>query len=454
MIKTDMNSKLLLPLLILGAAVLCSCGGGSSSSSKNNGGGDDSLTEGTDDTSTNIATAVAFKASTIDEPEYLIAEDLMSGTINAQGVGIEHIGWNYFNQIGNTVFVAGYENFEAQSYTVDANGELITLASFTFDAPIEVFGNVDDEILLASDTPRDGSHSSRTLYEVSASTGLITNKLTYQIHDLDTGVVGEGTVAYPFGLIQRDSHLYIPFQKLDDQGYFTTPDADTAYVAVYDYPLVIDEASGDVLPTKIISDDRTSNIGVSGSSNGLVKADNGDLYSFSNGTRSGGFSPASTKPSGILRVNSGETEFDESYFFNITEATSGGSIFWLEYVGEDKAMARIILSEEACLEDEAAALAADAEDGDLCTWSAFGRDYFNQKLVILDLVNQTVTDVAGVPLHAKRYTPSTKYTDNKAYLSIETADDAYVYEVDVETATATKGALVEGKTIKGFFNFS
>jgi len=41
--------------------------------------------------------------------------------------------------------------------------------------------------------------------------------------------------------------------------------------------------------------------------------------------------------------------------------------------------------------------------------------------------------------------------EGKAYLSIETANEAAVYVLDIATGTATKGAAIEGKTIKGFF---
>ena len=75
----------------------------------------------------------------------------------------------------------------------------------------------------------------------------------------------------------------------------------------------------------------------------------------------------------------------------------------------------------------------------------------HQKLVIIDLDNQTVTDVADVPLHAKRFTSPLMVENGKVYVSIETASEAHVYQVDVENATATKGAKINGKTIKGFY---
>ena len=91
------------------------------------------------------------------------------------------------------------------------------------------------------------------------------------------------------------------------------------------------------------------------------------------------------------------------------------------------------------------------QDNPKAPWGAYGREIFNQKLVIIDLDAQTVTDVANVPLHAKRYTSPLMVEDGMVYVSIETADDAFVYKVDVANATAVKGAKIVGKTIKGFY---
>ena len=76
------------------------------------------------------------------------------------------------------------------------------------------------------------------------------------------------------------------------------------------------------------------------------------------------------------------------------------------------------------------------------------------KTQILDLEAKTVTDVSGVPLHQKRYSSPVEVIDGKVYLSIETADEANIYEYDVSTNTATKGAVLSGKTIKGFYDLA
>lgn len=87
-------------------------------------------------------------------------------------------------------------------------------------------------------------------------------------------------------------------------------------------------------------------------------------------------------------------------------------------------------------------------------WSAFTKDLFNHKLVLIDLEAQTVTDVAGVPLHQKRYTSPLTVVNGVVYLSIETADENYIYTYDVATGGATQGGQIQGKTVKGVYNLN
>lgn len=380
---------------------------------------------------------VTLKTTGEDEPEYVVTtDDLMSGTISAEGTGFESFDWNFSYTVGNTLFVLGYTNFEAQSYQLNDANEVVEVSKFLLETPLEVFGNVNDEVMLAMDEPRDGSHTARKLYSIDAATGFITGITDISIYDVDTGTPGEGVTAWATALQVSGDNLFIPFYPVDDNGYYTTPDPDKAYVAIYSYPDVESE------PIKIIEDTRTSNIGVNGSNTGLIQNDEGDLYSFSSGAYLAGFYPVTTKPSGILKINSGTTEFDADYFFNVEDAADGGILFWMDYVGNNKAIARLLTEDIDPSEDAAA------------SWGAYGRSYFNQKLVILDLEEQTVTPVEDVPLHAKRYTTPVLVEDGKLFVSIETAEDAYVYQVDIETATAIQGAQIEGKTIKGFSNLN
>ncbi len=367
----------------------------------------------------------ALKTTGGDETEFIINEpSLETGMLSADGKGIEQTGWRFYYPVGKTLFASGYsDDNQCAGYTADEKGEIVKKGEFIFENSLEMFGADEAaETLLAMEIPRVG-FANRRLHFVDANTVNVSKIVGTRIFEDQK----DSIVAWPTALQVNGDKLFVPFHKLDAKGFFFTVSPDSAFVAVYDYPNVGTE------PIKIISDARTSNIGVNGATTGMVKTDGGDMYSFSCGATMAGFAPASTKPSGILKIKAGETDFDTDYFFDIEAATNGGKLFWFDYVGGNKAIARILTDDSGP------------------AWSAYGRDLFTQKLVIIDLENQTITDVANVPLHAKRYSSPILVDEGKVYVSIETATAADVYVVNVENATAAKGAGIVGKTVKGFF---
>ena len=367
---------------------------------------------------------MALKTTGGDETEYIVnQEDILSGNISAVGTGIEQTGWRFYYPVGKTLFASGYSaDNQCAGYVSNDNGQIVKQGEFIFENALEMFGKSEDEkTFLAMEIPREG-FANRRLHFIDANTVGVTKIVGTRIYEN----LVDSITAWPTALVVRGNKLFVPFHKMDAKGWFTTPSPDSAFVAVYSYPNVGTE------PEKIIFDPRTSNIGVNGATTGIIQTDEGDLYSFSCGAEMAGFAPASTKPSGILKIANGSTDFDLDYFFDI-EAATGGKLFWMDYVGGDKAIARILTH----------------DDGG--AWAAYGRDVFNQKLVMIDLVSQTVTDITGVPDHAKRYSSPVFIENGFAYVSIETATDAYVYQIDINSNTAVKGAKIEGKTVKGFY---
>lgn len=85
--------------------------------------------------------------------------------------------------------------------------------------------------------------------------------------------------------------------------------------------------------TKVISDDRTATLFGTLTSSIMVKDTNGDIYVQGSGLFSG-------KNSGILRIKSGETEFDADYFFDLTTKV-GGSCFGLYQFSNGQAMTAV-----------------------------------------------------------------------------------------------------------------
>ncbi len=420
------------------AAVLSACGGDSSNSSSNNFVGGE------------FGTTFPLTTTGDNAADYLLTSVSLSSdnSVTATGAGIEHSGWNYYYSVRNTLFVfhnddAYAENGEGKAYQVNASGEQ-EVNSFVYDGRVATMGSTGNTLLATN--AYWAAHSPLKLYSFNSATGAKQATVEYSIYDDGTGTAGEGTVPWATALVVRDDKLFIPYLKFDDAGNASTPDSNKGYVAVFDYPL-----SENATPVKIIEDNRISNIGTHGATSGLILTDAGDLYGYSNGEISGGFYPASTNPSAIVRIANGETEFDADYLLDIEAATDGGKIFWFDYVGNEKALARIVMPTDQTVDHDSKPETAELP-ADNVAWGDFAKTVIRQKLVIIDLANKTVTDVAGIPLHAKRNTPSVNVTDNgTVYVSIETADDAHVYEVDIATATAVKGAKIEGASIRAFY---
>ncbi len=393
--------------------------------------------EGTDEEDAVSKYVVGFEAFPVGDAEpvdYILElsslESLTTGEISVEGQGIPLKGWRFFHSAGNTIFTAGYSDDDTCiAYQLNEEGALTEKANFTFQSTLDNYATLDDNTLLAVELAY-GGHADKRFHIVNAETGLLESVVEHPVDiDMGSGTVEDpGSIPWVTGMVLRDGKLFVSYHKWMADGSYITPDVDRAYVAVFTYP--------DMELEKIIEDDRTSPIGVNGHSTGIEQTESGDIYSFSTSALSAGFTSA-TKPSGILRIKNGETEFDSDYFFNIEEATDGGKLFWMDYIGNGKAIARIIV---------------DDTNG-AGAWGAFFlKNVF--KLVVIDLENQTVTDVSDVPVHGHRYTSPMFVEDGKAYISCSTDTETHVYIVDPETASATKGAKVLGLGLKGIFKIT
>ncbi len=378
------------------------------------------------------------------ETHYVITlDDVMdtTSTISSLGQGLEISGgYAYVYTVANTTFSVVGNSAKAFS---EKDGEVQEINEAIVESSLwGTFGNANNEKMLAIDANWSGLHDHK-LYTFDAATGKSEGSVSLQIL-----TEGSGVSAWPTSLVVSEDKLYISYIKFDTA--YTTPDADTGYVAVFDYPV-----TEDATPINTITTDSVSNLGTHGSTTGLIKVDNGDLYGYTNGEVSGGFYPASTKPSSIVRIKDGAMVFDDTYEFNIETATNGGKIFWFDYLGDNKAIARIVVRRDMLVDYDENPETPDVQiddELDAVPWE----DYYNyskayrQKLVIIDLENKTITDIDGIPNHWARLANKTEIMAGKYYVTITTSEGSSVYQIDLETASAVKGASIEGYTIRGF----
>jgi hypothetical protein len=345
-------------------------------------------------------------------------EDVMSGSLSAVGQGIEQPGYYDFTQFGNTIYsMGGLDDINVVGITLGEDGELAQIGDVSFTNSLADIVKADDNTLLGLEL--SSSSDMVRFHTIDINTVSVTDTKELPVSD----ITDLKSPSYSGMRISGD-HLFLSYYISDPTSYETNY-TDTARVAVFSYP--------ELEFQKVIKDIRTGPIGGFNVKSGLIKDENGDIYALSHSNPANGFSQT-TKDGGILRTNSGETAFDPDYFFDIEEVTGGKNVAHLKYLGNGKVFAEINM----------------ADNDEQVRWS----DGPLQSAII-DLNNQTVTYIEGIPEHAgsgRRL--AALHDENFIYLCIPEDNGIYVYRVDVENHTATRGAAVEANFVAGFFRLN
>ena len=349
--------------------------------------------------------------------DYLLtADSLTGGSITTLGNGTEQDGsYRYYVTHKNRFFslLYGQGNPGAvTTYNLTAGGALNKISNFQTET-VQVFNTVQDDILLIK-VPRSGNESA-SMYRINADQAEIVGEAQVNIVQL----ANNGERAHFTWATQVANKVYAPYMSIKgvSPDVFGTSFADSSWVAVFSYP--------DLKLEKVIRDNRTGSIGAY-FNNGLTQIENGDAYAFSPASATLSGAPATTKPSAIIRIKSGTTEFDQSYFFNVQQKSGGHHIYRSTYFGNGKFLLEMYGN-------------ANALTG-------------MNKLAIADINAQTFTWVTGAPDDVAMSGTSRNniVSDDKktVYIGLNsTANGSYVYSVDVNTAKATRGLKVEGGKI-------
>ncbi|SDM76639.1 protein of unknown function [Catalinimonas alkaloidigena] len=368
---------------------------------------------GGDETGTKYIIASSPIASEGVADYLLTVDDLTTGTTSTVGNGKEQDGsYRYYTTNQNRFFsmLYGQGNPGAvTTYELDEAGSLSQLSNFQSET-VQAFAPVGDDILMVK-VPRSGDENA-LWFQVDANQ--IEIVADGQINIVNLAANGER--AHFTWLTQVGDKVFAPYMSIKGccSDVFGTQYPDSSWIAVFSYP--------DMTLEKVIKDDRTSYIGRY-FTNGLAVDENSDVYAFSAAVATNSGEMASTNPSAILRINSGQTEFDPSYFFDIEEATGGYSITAQNYVGNGKMLA-MLAAEKAAYS-------------------------VGTRLAIVDVYNQSVTWVEGQPDPASitQVTTNNLVEENTVFVGITTNEGSYVYGIDATNATATQGLKVEGGQI-------
>ncbi len=127
-----------------------------------------------------------------------------------------------------------------------------------------------------------------------------------------------------YDIIERDGKVFIPL-NLSLQWHSTA--LDSVHIAVVDLETKKLE--------KIIKSGKSQTAGAGILTRTCMAIDeNNDLYFTTHLSTGGG---GSSKPSGLMRIKSGSTDFDTTYFWDLTEATGGHRAEAFHYTGNGKA---------------------------------------------------------------------------------------------------------------------
>ena len=220
------------------------------------------------------------------------------GTSNAAELSSSGIMYKYGSDVYMTTFGAPAT---LRKYTFDDAGKPQQTGSFSI-AGLKTFGAVEFASATEAYAASNGFRGVPKLVKFNPTTMQIISTV-----DL-TGLQKPGaTEVYYLGMVIRDNNIFMGVNYQD--ATFSNLE-DKVFVAV------IDKNSGAFV--KVIEDSRSSEMWNGGtassfSPNTLIKDANNDIYV--TGYANNG------KPSGVLRIKSGTTVFDPSYFFNLNTAT-------------------------------------------------------------------------------------------------------------------------------------
>lgn len=349
------------------------------------------------------------------------ASDLMQGTINAVGKGIEQTGYHDYQQGANSVFcIGGMGVTSATAVVRGADGLLKEQGQFVFDSSLNGLCQADASTMVGLELPASKeSGRNLTFYTVDASSAAILSKNTTNVVD-PISILDWPSIT---GMEHSGGNIYVTYTPMNSNT-FETAYTDTCYVAVYSYP--------SMQFVTLMKSDMMGPGGSWGAYNGLFKDEADNLYVMSNSAISNGYSQ-STKHAGFLRISKGATQFDADYYFDFEAATGGLKPAHITYIGDGK-----VFAEVSTLNPQTAA-------------DRWGDK--SLKCCIIDLINQTITDVEGIPVHngngGRRF--ACLVDGSYVYLPVSTSDGLYVYRTNVATAQATRGARISATFVGGFF---
>ena len=347
-----------------------------------------------------------------NETSYIFGQEAFpSGTISTSNAA-ELTGYGFLNTYGGFCYASTFgAPATMRKYAFDDNGKpqqvgafaipgLNTFASVYFVSQTEAYATVN------------GNGSIPTLVKFNPTTMLIVNSV-----NLSSIQKSAATGAFYQGLVHRDSLIYMGVQYLNGRN------------VLYDSTYVVVINRNTLQVQKLIADGRTGVVQTAGTKDNYIAPsmiidESNDIYVM-------GIGNGSSVPSGVIRIKSGATNFDPSYFFNLT-AASGGDCLGLLYYGNGKAFTLKSL---------------DANNYPYDSYSGGPPSYKYHKIDITAKTSQG--DLAGMPdVFSSAFVAN--WDPTKLYLSVPAASTNEIYSFD-RTSGATAQVITSASgVINGF----
>lgn len=357
--------------------------------------------------------------------DVMYTKSTLDGVLETTGKGIEQNGasrtYLAHNGLVFSFMFGGSAPGAVTAYKVNANKQLEKVTDFQTET-MHVYGVIGDDILMIKNAWQ-AEETYNKWYRLNTKTLQIVAQGEINANTL----AGNGGKAFFTDLKKVGDKVFASYWNIENARTFRTDFTDSTMIAVYSYP--------DMKFEKVIRDARTGSIGAYFRS-GLEVDELGDVYAL--GTKLGPDKTGkySTKtPVAFTKIKKGTTEYDKSYFFNITEASGGKYVFQKLYLGKGNFLLTM----------------GDKADTYGTTMGLSNPISF----AIANVYNATYKPVTGAPDPTSIYR-TTEYSNNYSpldgktgYLGINILNmtnfsiSGEIYKFDAEKATMTKALSLD-----------
>jgi hypothetical protein len=363
------------------------------------------------------------------ENDYIVTSDDIEETTVFDATSSEAVQspgdriWSFYND--EVLYGFLYNQADAgttASYLLNEDGTVTKRNELALDVSIHTRGEVNDNLILAySDRLRDPEVEQLAyFYQVDPNTDA-SQEFTLVTDDL----LEEGEVAYFTDITEYEDKLIAGARTINSSS-FSSDYYNNTYVVVFNDDFTVSQVIKDEGRTGFVSGQKYSQ-----GDTGLEVVDNGDLYVFS--AAQADYASAATVdiPSGVLKINQGTFEFDDDYFFNITNASGGYNLFRSYYMGGSTFILAMYPGT-----NENATFGIDAD-----------------RFAVVDVESQTFVWVTDFPENALvGWEFRAPYIDADSGQLIVAAtpseNENYLYSIDPVTAQATQLSSVVGESVK------